>query len=535
MGSLYLNGLSTQQRDELVKRLHESQKGLCFICEKAIDLTLHADAIDIDHVEPLKVGGSDDPSNFALTHSSCNRSKQASDLRVARVLAKFDTIREKCAADSRGANLSDVLNEYGGAKEQLGFQIKDGIIQYTFAGVGDNEIRGVPLYTDELSGFKYFFAKIPIAYLHHDDRINPRDIGGYLARLVEEFHKGRPQLHVALAWLSTETAASPVKVFDGQHKATAQVLLGVKELPLRVFVDPDLDLLLTTNTNAGTTLRQVAFDKSTQRSLGSKLFLDRLDRFRKDRNLPSDAQNFSERDLIQHFKGESREMKRYVLDSARDAITHNPENRLKEFIDFAGKGVEKPLSYSTIEKSFYSFFIYPDAIDTPLDYDAHEGMNPRDIEIAQVVKLMNVIADEIYVGKFDPVLGTYRIENKVQKGTDIPEPHLRAFRMSKEEILYVWLRFVRQIAQNYFNFMGVPIDEKKLFQYPFPEPLWDRLTAYMSNLSKLPVWMNRELSATVFGGKQNYDFWQKIFETGKSPQGHQVLAQPINLMEMIKE
>lgn len=61
-----------------------------------------------------------------------------------------------------------------------------------------------------------------------------------------------------------EAKVLPRQGFDGQHKATAQVLLRVRALPIRVFVDPDPDLLLTTNTNAGTTLRQVAFDKSVQ-------------------------------------------------------------------------------------------------------------------------------------------------------------------------------------------------------------------------------------------------------------------------------
>ena len=38
----------------------------------------------------------------------------------------------------------------------------------------------------------------------------------------------------------------------------------------------------------------------------------------------------------------------------------------------------------------------------------------------------------------------------------------------------------------------------------------------------------------MFGGKQNSEFWQKIFEDGKTPQGQQVLSAPLNLMEMIK-
>jgi hypothetical protein len=162
------------------------------------------------------------------------------------------------------------------------------------------------------------------------------------------------------------------------------------------------------------------------------------------------------------------------------------------------------------------------------------GENPRELEVNQILRLMNIIAEEIYIGKFDPDIGTDKIENRIQKGESIALDHIRSFRMSKEEILYNWLKYIQQIAKFYYINTGRPIEEAKLFQYVFPEQLWDNIRNFVRNLSLLPLWVNLDLSSTVFGGKQNNSFWQMIFETGKTPQGMQVLPSPINLVSMIK-
>ena len=46
---------------------------------------------------------------------------------------------------------------------------------------------------------------------------------------------------------------------------------------------------------------------------------------------------FSEKDLVNHFKGEWREVRRYILDAVRDGVTHHPDNKLKEYMDFGGQ------------------------------------------------------------------------------------------------------------------------------------------------------------------------------------------------------
>lgn len=176
-------------------------------------------------------------------------------------------------------------------------------------------------------------------------------------------------------------------------------------------------------------------------------------------------------------------------------------------------------------------------LETPINYKLDEGENARELERDQITELMNRVANQIFTGKFDVKIGTYRVENRVQSkdGDDIPHAHLRACRMGKEEIMCNWLRYISQIIKTYYLMQGKPIQEGKLFQYKFPEPLWNKIDVFIQNLGNLPLWINKDLSATLFGGKQNYAFWQTIFESGKSPSGMQVLAEPLDLMKMISE
>ncbi len=139
------------------------------------------------------------------------------------MLARFDQIQATADSDDRGANLNDVLKAYGGASTSLRGKIIDGQINYIVDG--ENKLS-VPVYADKLSGMRYFFAVLPLSTLYHDEKINPRPIGANVRGLVDEFFKGRPQLHVALGWISSkELPEARVNIFDGQHKAAAQILV----------------------------------------------------------------------------------------------------------------------------------------------------------------------------------------------------------------------------------------------------------------------------------------------------------------------
>lgn len=535
--SKYLSALTSEQREQLEHRLCDRQSGRCFICEEIIDLILHKGQLDIDHIDPLIKDGLDSENNFALTHASCNRSKGASNLAVARRLAEFEKLQEQAIEQGkRGANLGDVLEKYGGAKALLRLRRENDRVELSFSEVDDNRVLTFPLLHDKLSGMDTFFASVPLAYLHHDDRINPRSIGSNIRGLIEEFLSKNPQLHVGLAWWAADQdGAGPIKVFDGQHKAAAQILLGVKELPVRIFVEPNINVLLDANTNAGGKLHQIAFDSAVMRHLGSTLYAERVNQYRSMRGMTADDYSFSEADLVKFFRGESREMARYIIDSQRDAATHDSSNKLLEFVEWAGKGADRPLAYNSIERSFFKEFLYKKALDSPIDEGMEQGRNPRVLERQQLIRLMNVFAEVFFVGFWDPEIGGNKIENKVRNGETIPEPHLRAWRVAREEVLSNILAWVRLVIEHYFAFNAQMLDKERLLHQPLPDTLWDRITKFLESVSALPCWIDKQLmGTTVFGPKQNLDYWETVFKTGKTPSGIQILSRPLDLNQMIQ-
>jgi hypothetical protein len=343
-------------------------------------------------------------------------------------------------------------------------------------------------------------------------------------------------LHIALGYINTTGGDStPVYIFDGQHKTAAQLLLNTKMIPVRIFLNPDKDRLVITNFNAGTTLRQVAFDKSVQRHLGNTIYRERVHRYQNDHGLDTDNLDFSEQNLVSYFKGES--IRKYILDAIRDGILYDPENRLTMYIDTGGKGKEKPLSYSTVDKTFFSFFINQKILSTNISAGLENGTNPRILAKQQIVQLMSIIAEELLVDHYDFTIGTNQIESRIAKGEDLPHGHIRAYRMCREEILYNWLSYVNQIVYTYYAVTGSAIgndNRGELFENEFPPVLWGRIRNYVRNLANMSLWVNLSLASTVFGGKQVNAFWSTVFKTGNTPSGTPVLQSPLDLTSLIQ-
>lgn len=533
MHSKFLESLSKDEYENLKKDLADIQSNKCYICQKEIDLQIQE--TDIDHIVPLANRGKDDKSNFAITHASCNRSKKDANLNIARILYRLKTLQDDVLSkENRSASLKDLLEQEKGSKFEFKYKIENDEIIYSFSEISDTNIYKSKIYEDKLSKEKSCFIEVPLEYIFHDDLINPRGINSSISLLVKEFSKGNPQLHLSLARINN----GKIQIFDGQHKAVAQILLGNRNLLLRLFISPNVDRLIETNTNAGSSLRQIAFDKSIMRQLNNTLYYETITKYQNDHNLSNDCFDFSEEQLVEYFKGENANIRKYIVDSIKHTITHSPDNLLKAYIDFEGKAKELPISYSAFEKTFLSTFIDSKLIlKTNLSYKTDEGENPRELEINQLIQVLNIIAEEIYINKFNPEVGVSRIEQKIidKRDSDITDAHLIAYRMSKEEVLYNWMQYLKKVIECYFTNTGKLYDSRKLFQESFSDVLWVNIRNFVKNLAALPLWKDKSMASTHFSGKKNYDFWREVFETGKTPDGALVLAKPLNYMELIRE
>lgn len=530
--SKYLDSLSLEEKNGLSRKLWNIQNHKCFICGGEIDLDVQT--TNIDHIRPLVNGGKDDPCNFGLTHEHCNKSKQDADLEVAKKLFQLGEIMKNASSKHETPSLKHVLVANEGSKYKFKYRIEDDTLVYSYDEIGDTKVYRSEIYTDEISGEKTSFIRVPLEYLYHDEVINPRGINSSISLLIKEFHKPNPQLHLSLGRLCDDR----ILIFDGQHKAVAQIMLGVKSLVLRLFIEPDVERLIETNTNAGSKLKQIAFDKAIVRQLHDTLYTERLRKYQVDHNLSEDDYSFSEQQVVEYFKGERGNIRSYIINSQKNAITRSSDNRLQSYINFEGRGNTLPLSYSTFEKTLLSAFVNSKTIlQTPINYMLDEGLNPRMLEKEQLIRLCNMLADSILVDKYDPEIGTYRIENNIASGNGdrIPDDHLVAYRIFKEEIMYNWIQYIKLVIKNSYIYAGVMCDEDNLFQQPIPEQLWDTIEVFIDNFKNLPVWKDRSMSSTIFGGKSNYDYWKTIFSTGKSPDGTLVLANPLNVAEMIKK
>jgi hypothetical protein len=164
-----------------------------------------------------------------------------------------------------------------------------------------------------------------------------------------------------------------------------------------------------------------------------------------------------------------------------------------------------------------------------------QNENERMLQIHQLEKLCDIVAEEIYINKYDKSIESARLERNISKNNiNVTDEHLIAYRLSQKGVFCNIMQYVKEIIKNYLSKTEEYYYENNLFIFKFDDKLWTEIRNFIKNFANLLLWKNKEFSESVFGKLVTIEEWKSVFETGTTANGVQVLEKPIDITEMTK-
>ncbi len=246
----------------------------------------------------------------------------------------------------------------------------------------DNNIKEytLPLYTCPATGYKFFYFYLPTKYINNDLELQPRPLE--FKRLWELYKHllSNSQLTPSVCRIS----GNKVYLFDGQHKAAAQIWAGRDAIECKIYISPSVKVLKETNLIAHDKLRQMPFFTSVLIKKWSSIFYEEWNQYIEQPG------NKSESDFVNFLisKGKKKNDAINMLESnIYETILEDNNNKIKKFIEDYSTDNKKPLTVNRLKQSFFKKFIAP----PPLVISLEESDNLREFERINAIKLINII------------------------------------------------------------------------------------------------------------------------------------------------
>ncbi len=347
--------------------------------------------VEFDHIHAFAEGGDTDLNNIAPMSGDTNRAKGTlplADYRVKRRLDEFFKLGDRLTLGNLLGYLkdSDDIKRYGQVIEAVE---TDGLIELR-STVGNAKHR---LYTCPATGWKYFYATVPVDLIESDDEsdqgigLQPRYL---IADKVFELYR-HFQRHPVLQPSIGRVVGNRLKLFDGQHKIAGLLWAGRREFEVKVYVTCDIRLLNQTNISAHDKFAQTRFFSSIMvMKLGSQFGAD-FEEYKKDETdgIKSEAgfmKWLSRKDGGLKKSDRTEQFRSYLYNS----VIEHTDNKMAKYISAGNRGSdEKPITMDMLSKSIFACFMYREPVEDNMATEAYK----RQAEVENVVALMNMLHD----------------------------------------------------------------------------------------------------------------------------------------------
>lgn len=540
------SAITEDERNKRISMLLNQQNAKCYICGKEINLAL--EKVDLDHIRSRVSGGIDDINNLAVTHDKCNRSKGSRDLELQRILYRFQEHVKKYTdtvgvETSRNFTVGDALQEIIPERREVTVAVeKDETIALSFSINGNTVVERYPLIVNENNmNVRSFVGMIPFKHIFHDQTMNPRSIVD-LDPLIIEFYNKVPQLQPSLATLNINgsTGSGKIMLFDGQHKAAAQLYLGCSRLFLRVFLNCDKGLLREANFRAHTKLAQIHFPQLTADKVGHDIFREELDKILLKKQ-PSDItehQIFDE----QYDQEVAKELKAYFKNFLKyEVLTtkyKNGDNPIMKYLETVSPRAKKyPLSYEALEKGFFSHFL---SYDPPNSLRMSETQKFRELERNNLVNLMALFVEVILEGKYNFKIGGFKVEDRlIDAPESMPENHLKAHRICRKAPLTIWMEQLKTALGTMLNierkYRNADWPMKRVLWAELDEQDWKRVRKMFDVVTQHKIWIensNKEVLSALYSTAQRD--WKELLLEGRLPGRMESIYTPLDHNYILK-
>jgi uncharacterized protein YihD (DUF1040 family) len=449
------SGLKRELSEMEKQKLLEKYGLKCFIDNHPVK---SKEELEFHHITPFSEGGSTDLQNMAPVCKNHHRRIGTLSLSEFRDKLSMETFFEK----KREAYLDDVIkwklgeNNFG---KEVHYELTEENIKIYFINKGWETF---PLHRCPVTNVNYFYATIPIGHLINDNELQPRFlIPGKLWALYSHFRR-----YTQLAPSICRLKDNKILLFDGQHKATAQIWLGRREVECKVYIDPNEVTIKEANIAAHTTLRQMSLYTSIAIRRLSDLYSDYWEEFEKLSGQKSEK-------LFVSFLESRGKKRREATDMFRaaiyDAILRSDNNKFAKYVSKATRTTDMPVSVFTLKRSILADFV----VSPPLSENLELVDVWRENERKNVVKLLNILAEETLDGKWNP------------KSNDAQ--HRKAERIYRAGCVRTWSKMLKDIVAAVLGIFDTDKKERMFFD-DISDDKWNDIRAKIKKFFSHKIW-----------------------------------------------
>ena len=364
---------------------------ICFATGHPI---MEGEALHFDHIKAFSSGGPTDISNIAPMCEKHNKEKgrlPLYDFRTKLQMDEFFSTGDRLTLNHELTFLKtrQKISRFGETVSVLTENADNNTVEIEI----NNIHRSFSLYKCPTTGWKYFYASLPIDVLSSDDD-EDKEIGLQPRYLIEDkvFDLFRHfQTHPVLQPSVCRIHKGKILVFDGQHKIAALLWEGRRDYECKVYLNPDPRLLNDTNI--------AAHDKYAQTRFYSSIMIGKLgNQFGKDfddyKNQEDGAKK-SESGFIKFLKEKDQltnaEVNKRFRSFIYNSVLGDEGNKISRLVSGGNRGTdEKPITVDMLEKSLFSVFLYREPVDDDMTTDAYK----REQEIGNMIRLMNILDEK---------------------------------------------------------------------------------------------------------------------------------------------